>query len=371
MAFSNDHPDPQFRHSMYYHQPTSSTPHRHPVTLDAYSIGTAAPGVTTTASVITGTQFHLQYASTPYQHQSQSSPLSQMPYQYYQHVCQWTEAEGKICGMRFQTIGEMVNHLTVDHVGGPENVEHTCHWLKCSRMGRAFKAKYKLVNHIRVHTGEKPFICPAPGCSKVFARAENLKIHTRTHTGEKPFVCEFAGCNRRFANSSDRKKHMHAHWNEKPYRCQHRGCNKSYSHPSSLRKHMRVHAVASPSSTVHQESVVTQPIKSSPLWSLHSDNLYPSECGVPSYLPAEQCPFDNRHYLPTQEEVYSQPTSSQMISQRVSIPFDVEFENDPYRAYVVGPTGSVNAGTIKEEVNQGYPSTWENFEVKRIDGGYQ
>ncbi len=46
-------------------------------------------------------------------------------------------------------------------------------WEECPREGKAFKAKYKLINHIRVHTGEKPFPCPFPGCGKVFARSEN------------------------------------------------------------------------------------------------------------------------------------------------------------------------------------------------------
>jgi hypothetical protein len=84
---------------------------------------------------------------------------------------------------------EIVTHLTVEHVGGPECTTHACFWQSCPRNGRPFKAKYKLVNHIRVHTGEKPFPCPFPGCGKVFARSENLKIHKRTHTGESAFSC--------------------------------------------------------------------------------------------------------------------------------------------------------------------------------------
>ncbi|XP_054706672.1 zinc finger protein ZIC 4-like [Uloborus diversus] len=160
-------------------------------------------------------------------------------------TCLWIEPDQlpprKPCNKVFGSMHEIVSHITVEHVGGPECTNHTCSWQDCPRNGRPFKAKYKLVNHIRVHTGEKPFPCPFPGCGKVFARSENLKIHKRTHTGEKPFRCEYEGCDRRFANSSDRKKHSHVHTSDKPYNCKVRGCDKSYTHPSSLRKHMKVH----------------------------------------------------------------------------------------------------------------------------------
>ncbi|NXF56592.1 ZIC1 protein, partial [Oceanites oceanicus] len=97
-------------------------------------------------------------------------------------ICKWIEPEQlsnpkKSCNKTFSTMHELVTHVTVEHVGGPEQSNHICFWEECPREGKPFKAKYKLVNHIRVHTGEKPFPCPFPGCGKVFARSENLKIH--------------------------------------------------------------------------------------------------------------------------------------------------------------------------------------------------
>ncbi|XP_070649570.1 zinc finger protein ZIC 4 isoform X3 [Bos indicus] len=106
-------------------------------------------------------------------------------------ICKWLAADGpvppRLCSKTFSTMHELVTHVTVEHVGGPEQANHICFWEECPRQGKPFKAKYKLVNHIRVHTGEKPFPCPFPGCGKVFARSENLKIHKRTHTELLPW----------------------------------------------------------------------------------------------------------------------------------------------------------------------------------------
>ncbi|XP_059832608.1 zinc finger protein ZIC 1-like [Hypanus sabinus] len=172
-------------------------------------------------------------------------------------VCRWIchEPMSKGCCSRtFVNIQELVAHLAVEHVATSGRLSHVCCWENCAREGKAFKAKYKLINHVRVHTGEKPFHCPYPGCKKLFARSENLKIHKRTHTGEKPFRCEFEGCGRKFANSSDRKKHSHVHTSDKPYICKVKDCEKSYTHPSSLRKHMKLHCKPTPPTNYERDT---------------------------------------------------------------------------------------------------------------------
>ncbi|XP_061208143.1 zinc finger protein GLIS3 isoform X4 [Neopsephotus bourkii] len=151
--------------------------------------------------------------------------------------CCWLD-----CGALYDQQEELVWHIEKIHIDQRKGEDFTCFWAGCPRRYKPFNARYKLLIHMRVHSGEKPNKCTFEGCKKAFSRLENLKIHLRSHTGEKPYLCQHPGCQKAFSNSSDRAKHQRTHVDTKPYACQIPGCTKRYTDPSSLRKHVKAHS---------------------------------------------------------------------------------------------------------------------------------
>ncbi|XP_060093367.1 zinc finger protein GLIS3 isoform X2 [Heteronotia binoei] len=153
------------------------------------------------------------------------------------HCCRWID-----CSATYDQQEELVRHIEKIHIDQRKGEDFTCFWVGCPRRYKPFNARYKLLIHMRVHSGEKPNKCTFEGCKKAFSRLENLKIHLRSHTGEKPYLCQQPGCQKAFSNSSDRAKHQRTHLDTKPYACQIPGCTKRYTDPSSLRKHVKAHS---------------------------------------------------------------------------------------------------------------------------------
>ncbi|XP_073398717.1 zinc finger protein GLIS3 [Dendrobates tinctorius] len=153
------------------------------------------------------------------------------------HCCRWID-----CSALYDQQEELVRHIEKVHIDQRKGEDFACFWAGCPRRYKPFNARYKLLIHMRVHSGEKPNKCSFEGCKKAFSRLENLKIHLRSHTGEKPYLCQHPGCQKAFSNSSDRAKHQRTHLDTKPYACQIPGCSKRYTDPSSLRKHVKAHS---------------------------------------------------------------------------------------------------------------------------------
>ncbi|KAJ3298459.1 hypothetical protein HDU79_010195 [Rhizoclosmatium sp. JEL0117] len=80
------------------------------------------------------------------------------------------------------------------------------------------------------------FICPEPGCGKVFDRAQKLKSHSVSHKADRPFICGY--CNLAFQRNHDLTRHMRLHTNEKPHKCMQ--CTKSFMRADALKRHSKM-----------------------------------------------------------------------------------------------------------------------------------
>ncbi|XP_061693118.1 zinc finger protein Pegasus [Syngnathoides biaculeatus] len=75
--------------------------------------------------------------------------------------------------------------------------------LKCLYCNYATRGTARLVEHIRMHTGEKPHRCHM--CPFASAYERHLEAHMRSHTGEKPYKCEL--CSFRCSDRSNLSHH--------------------------------------------------------------------------------------------------------------------------------------------------------------------
>ncbi|XP_062977900.1 uncharacterized protein LOC134395667 [Elgaria multicarinata webbii] len=161
----------------------------------------------------------------------------------------------------------------------------------CSHCREAFRSQAELLNHQRIHLGEKPFkfvvcaesflggdalsahpgtrgrekpyICSA--CGRSFSDQAVLTVHERTHgaespenpadlhpnvprhsalaqdkrvhAGERPYQC--SECEKRFRTRASLVSHKRTHTGEKPYTCPE--CGKRFSMASALIRHKRTH----------------------------------------------------------------------------------------------------------------------------------
>ncbi|XP_031803514.1 zinc finger protein 135 [Sarcophilus harrisii] len=141
------------------------------------------------------------------------------------------DAHCDTCGEIFQETSELIEHEKI-HIGEKP--------YKCDDCGKAFGRSSHLIQHQRIHTGEKPYECNQ--CGKAFNQSSHLVRHQKIHTGEKPYVC--TECWKAFSRNSVLIRHQKIHTGEKPYECNE--CGKNFSQSSGLRKHQRIHTGEKP-----------------------------------------------------------------------------------------------------------------------------
>jgi hypothetical protein len=71
-----------------------------------------------------------------------------------QNICRWID-----CNQIFKEQDELVRHLEKAHIDQRKGEDFTCFWAACQRRYKPFNARYKLLIHMRVHSGEKPNKC--------------------------------------------------------------------------------------------------------------------------------------------------------------------------------------------------------------------
>ncbi|XP_070167908.1 zinc finger protein 260 [Polyergus mexicanus] len=110
----------------------------------------------------------------------------------------------------------------------------------CDECGKQYRTNYKLQEHMRKHTGEKPFQCTT--CEKAFRSKIGLAQHMATHTGQFDYNC--STCGKGFQCKSYLIVHQRVHSDEKPYPCN--TCGQNFKTKQSLLDHENRHLGVKP-----------------------------------------------------------------------------------------------------------------------------
>ncbi|XP_033109366.1 zinc finger E-box-binding homeobox 1-like isoform X2 [Anneissia japonica] len=130
------------------------------------------------------------------------------------------------CDRTYKRLTSLKEHIKYRHEKGSNS-------FSCPKCNYCFAHKSQLERHMATHMPGRNQVCEI--CNKAFVNIYRLQRHMLTHTsGNRKFKC--GECSKAFKYKHHLKEHLRIHSGEKPYECS--ICRKRFSHSGSYSSHI-------------------------------------------------------------------------------------------------------------------------------------